>query len=195
MNDRGAGDITVQVIQTSPEEILVQLANYLPDRALAETLLRKATDTWLHQHPRVEVERVERADVAGTRQGFRLFLHDAGERQPMLFPSLAFVVNAQITNSFSKEYIEAVIADAKRIFLDHEHNPQPLLVINRRDVALIYDSRTYRCFVAQGQEIRSELPADWSVQYDVWQRSKTTSFYATHIPEGWFRYPTQNQMQ
>jgi hypothetical protein len=91
-----------------------------------------------------------------------------------------------IANSFTKEYIEAVIADALKILPSYKDRRDTLVVINARRVAVILDKQAQRGMVVPVDPIEQAISGPMKERLRAYLASPTQMYYVMHIAGSWF---------
>jgi hypothetical protein len=95
-------------------------------------------------------------------------------------------VHGLIAQSFSKEYVEAVINDALLILPRYKNRSDTLVVINARRVAVILDKQAHRGMVMPIDLIEQVVSGPMKERLQAFLASPTQSHYVMHIAGSWF---------
>ena len=91
-------------------------------------------------------------------------------------------VHEPIAQRYSKEYIEAVVADAMKVL----PSPDTLVVVNPRRIAVILDHQARRVAVIPVDLIEQVIDGQMKRNLLAWLASPATSFYVMYIAGSWF---------
>jgi hypothetical protein len=90
-------------------------------------------------------------------------------------------VHGLIAQSFSKEYVEAVIDDALQILPSYQDRKDTLVVVNQRRVAIILDKQAHRGAVIPIDFIEQVVDGPMKERLQTWLASPATPFYVLHM--------------
>lgn len=95
-------------------------------------------------------------------------------------------VHADVLESFSKEYIEAVIGDAMKILPAYQQRDDTLIVVNQRRIAVILDKQARRGAVIAVDLIEQVVEGQIKAKLQSWLAAPASPFYVMHIAGSWF---------
>ena len=95
-------------------------------------------------------------------------------------------VHGLVAKAFSREYVEAVIADAVKILPSYAHRPDTLVVVNGRRIAVILDKQAHRGAVIPVDLIEQVVSGPMKERLQTYLASPTQMFYVMHIAGSWF---------
>jgi hypothetical protein len=95
-------------------------------------------------------------------------------------------VHGLVAKSSSKEYIEAVIADALKILPSYSHRQDTLVVVNARRIAVILDKQARRGAVIPVDLIEQVVSGPMKERLQAYLAVPTQMFYVMHIAGSWF---------
>lgn len=104
----------------------------------------------------------------------------AGEQE------MSFEVHGLIAKSFSREYVEAVVADALKILPAYKDRLDSLVVVNARRVAVILDKQAQRGLVIPVDFIEQTVSGPIKDRLQAYLASPTQAYYVMHIAGSWF---------
>jgi hypothetical protein len=188
-NPHEPGNITAVAIEMGPGWMFFKVADPKPPSRI-EFFLRRAIEDWLAEHPTFAISKA----MAITDHGETLGIHvwydrtDAAAKpaKPASPIEIGIDIHRQITAAHSREYIEAVVADALRILPSYLERRDTLVVINPRRVAVILDTQANRGAVIPAAFIEEVAEGATKERLQAWLRSPPTPFYVMHIGGSWF---------
>jgi hypothetical protein len=185
-------NVTTVVIEMEPGLVFVKIAEPKPAQDRIEFLLRRTIDHWFDARPNFIIDWAEAITNHGEMLGIHVWYHETSERPAPTSPkqptpdSFNIDVNGLIAQKFSKEYIEAVIADAMTILPSYQHRPDTLVVINPRRLSVILDKQTGRGAVLPVDFIEQVVEGPMKARLQEWLAAPSSPFYVMHIAGSWF---------
>ena len=101
-------------------------------------------------------------------------------------PNMPVDVHGLIAQSFSKEYVEAVVTDALKILPAYKDRSDSLIVINARRVAVILDKQAHRGAVLPAAFIEQVVSGPMKERLQAYLASPTQAYYVMHLAGSWF---------
>jgi hypothetical protein len=95
-------------------------------------------------------------------------------------------VHGLVAESFPREYVEAVVADALKILPAYSHRRDTLVVVNARRVAVILDKQARRGAVIPVDPIEQVVSGLAKERLRAYLATPTQVFYVLHIAGSWF---------
>lgn len=187
-----SGGAKTVVIQMRPGQVFVKIADPKPAPDLTELLLRKTIDDWFGDRPSFVIDRTEAISKQGEMLGIHVWYHVTKDcPQPTDPPkplpdTFTIEVHGPIVKIHSKEYMEAVLADAMKILGLYEHRKDTLLVVNPRRVAILLSKEARRGAIMPVELLEKIIDAAMKSRLQTWLASPPTAFYVTHSPGDWF---------
>lgn len=184
--------VTTVVMEMEPGQVFIKVAEPKPAPERTEVLLRKTIDAWFNERPNLVIDRTEAISKQGEMLGIHVWYHAAEDRpQPTSPPkplpdSFTIEIHNQMLGMHSKEYLEAVLADAVKILASHVNRKESLLVVNPRRVAILLSTVTRRAAIMPVKMVEQMIDASKNARLTAWLATPETSFYVTHIAGNWF---------
>jgi len=94
-------------------------------------------------------------------------------------------VHQGISDLHSKEYLEAVVADAIRVVYDRDGLQGSLAVFNRRGVAAAFTKKANRCIVVPATLIERIIPGPMKNRLQAWLDAPDTRFHVVQLANVW----------
>ncbi len=99
---------------------------------------------------------------------------------------MSIEVHGLIAKTTSKEYVEAVVADALKILPSYLHRNDTLVVVNARRIAVILDKQAHRGAVIPVDLIEQVISGPMNERLQTYLAAPTQMFYVLHIAGSWF---------
>jgi hypothetical protein len=99
---------------------------------------------------------------------------------------MSIEVHGLVAKASSREYVEAVIADALKILPSYSHRHDTLVVVNARRIAVILDKQAHRGAVIPVDLIEQAVSGPMKERLQAYLASPTQMFYVLHIAGSWF---------
>jgi hypothetical protein len=192
MSSNPSSDVTTVVIEMEPGWVYVKAADPKPSPDRIEFFLRRTIDQWFDAHPSFVIDRAEAITNHGEMLDIHVWYHVSCERPqppgpvPPLPDSFSIEVHSLIAQKFSKEYVEAVIAEAMKILPSYRHRQDTLVVINPRRVAVLLDKQARRGAVLPVDFIEQVTDGPMKARLQTWLGAPAAPFYVMHITGSWF---------
>src|SRR5437588_8490788 len=90
-------------------------------------------------------------------------------------------VHGLVAKAVSREYIEAVVADALKILPSYKHRQDTLVVVNARRIAVILDKQAHRGAVIPVDLIEQVVSGPMKERLQADLASPSQMFYVLHI--------------
>ena len=95
-------------------------------------------------------------------------------------------VHGLVAKAFSRDYVEAVVADALKILPAYAHRQDTLIVVNARRIAVILDKQAKRGAVIPVDLIEQVVSGPMKDRLQAYLATPTQVFYVMHIAGSWF---------
>ena len=194
MTDNPSGGATTVVIEVEPGWVFVKIADPKPEPERIELLLRRTIDYWFNARPNLVIDKTESITERGVLLGIHVWFHEADElaqkntpqKAEASFDTMSIEVHGQITEQFSREYIEAVVDDAFKILPPYKDRRDTLVVINPRRVAVLLNTQAKRGRVLPLDFVVQAFDGAMKMKLENWFSNPPAPFYVTHIAGSWF---------
>lgn len=187
------GNVTAVVIEMEPGRVYVKLIDPIPEPNRAELLLRRTVEHWFGDRPQFVIDRTAAFVEDGVLRGMHVWYHLDDRRAERVTPasrrpadSLAIEVNDQILRQLPKEFVEAVVDDAVKMWRTSRDRRGTVLVISPRRIVVVLDGRVNRGAVLPLALIEPALDALRKADLEAWLESPQSRFLQMRLPESWF---------
>jgi hypothetical protein len=99
---------------------------------------------------------------------------------------MSIEVHGLVAKSTSREYIEAVLADALKVLPSYAHRQDTLVVVNARRIAAILDKQAHRGAVIPVDLIEQAVSGTMKARLQAYLASPTQMLYVMYIAGSWF---------
>jgi len=194
MNSQPSDNVTTVVTEMEPGWIYVKVADPKPPLDRIEFFLRRTVNDWFDARPAFVIDRAEAITDHGEMLGLHVWYHATSDRsQPTSPPkpptnSFNIEVHGQIAQQHSKEYIEAVVANAVENLPSYQHHRDTLVVVNPRRIAVIIDNQNRRGTVIPVDAIVHVIAGQTKAKLLTWLAAPASPFYLMHIAGNWFSH-------
>jgi hypothetical protein len=194
MSSNPNDDVTTVAIELEPGSVYFKIADPKPDPSRIEFFLRRAIEEWLIAHPQLGIAKVRSFVHEGVMAGIHVWFRPVSElpdevsEEEGSLPGSAMPIEVHglISQSFSREYIEAVIGSAFEILPSYQDRKGTLVMINRRRVAIVIDKQAGRGAVIPVDFIEQVVAGPVKDKLLGWLIHPATPFYVMHIEGSWF---------
>lgn len=139
-------------------------------------LLHRILEAWAKGRPEVRIEEVlplRRDDIL---YGLVAYLQKDERVAP-----LNAEVSPTLVGSFSNEYFEAVAADAATLACDRKIPHDLVVMINRREIAMVVDRVAWKVHIHSVDEVWSLLTADQQRDFEVWSEGAILEYFVANL--------------
>jgi len=182
-NPHDPGNVTTVAIEMEPGWMFFKVADPQPEPSRIEFLLRKTIEVWFAERPTLTIRKTTAITSQGEILGVHVWYDQAATEAPKKDGPVefGFDIHGQITAAYSREYIEAVLADALRILSRQNASTEALVVINPRRVAVTLDNQTNRGKVIPAAFIEQAVEGITKERLQAWLRKPTTPFFVMQM--------------
>ena len=99
---------------------------------------------------------------------------------------MSIEVHGLVAKATSREYIEAVVADALKILTSYKDRHDTLVVVNSRRIAVILDKQAHRGAVIPVDPIEQVVRGAMKERLQAYLATPTQVYYVLHIAGSWF---------
>ncbi len=158
-----------------------------------ELLLIKSIDTWFQANPQYVLDRTQDRFQAGRLRGIHVWYDELATQEPrsthpsVVVPTtLTFDVSESILNSVTREYLEALVAEATEIASSHPHSVPSLVIVNARKIAVVIDFHANRGDIVPVDRVDPRLHESTRHALATWLASPTTRLSVIKLDQSWF---------
>jgi hypothetical protein len=193
MSSNPSGDVTTVAIEMEPGWVYFKMADPKPSPDRISFFLDRTVEDWFAKRPTFIIDRAtgitEQGEIVGIHVWYRQRSDSPDELHSgagVATDTLPFEVHGLIAQSFSKEYVEAVVEDVMKILPAHKHREDTLVAINPRRVAVILDKKAHKGAVIPVEFIEQVIQGPMKSKLHTWLATPATPYYVMHIAGSWF---------
>lgn len=171
--------VTVAEVEARLLAIYFELA---PDVAEERfSYLQRGLLDWLREHPQRLV-----TDTEVVRSGGQVVMLVATvvAKSSAVRPSAWIDVDQKLMDRLGKEYMEAVMVDASGFLANRTiGGGNKVLMMNRREVAILVERQTERIFIVAAEHARSKLTAAQIKSFESWRDGRDFGYWCLFVSD------------
>jgi hypothetical protein len=184
--------VTTQVVEIEPGWILIRCCDPKPELKLIESFLRKTIEDWFAERPTLLMDTCVPVVYCGELVGMNVWYHVAEqdqashENRQSTREKLTVDIPDAILQRFSKEYVEACVADAVDLLPRFAERSDTFVAVSPRGVAVQVDPPNRRMCVVSAETVLGIVTGPSHERLQAWYLKPDSSCYVLHVSGVWF---------